>query len=212
MNKYVILSLTVIAVILAFFTHEVLTQKIDTKITIFHESIKAESIGDYQKAIDKLLGIYKENQNDYLINLRLGWLYNSIEKYKESREYYTKAVAASDKKSIEALLGLTLPLAAMNEWSLVKMTYNDILKIDNNNYTANLRLGQLTLNAGDYVSAKEFLEKAYNNYPSNYDPNLSLGYTYFYLGDKKKAENHLKNALMFSPGDSLALKGLSLLK
>lgn len=212
MNKYVLLSIIVIALILAIFTSDVLTQKSDPKITIFNESIQLETSGDYQKAIDKLLGIYKDNQNDYLVNLRLGWLHYIIEKFNESKDYYNKAITISNRKSIEALLGLTLPLSAMNEWNAVKSTYNEIIKLDNYNYTANLRLGQISLNSGDYISAKQLLEKTHNFYPGYYEPNLSLGYTYFYLGERKKAETHLKNALMLVPNDELATKGLRLLK
>jgi tetratricopeptide (TPR) repeat protein len=163
MNKYVLLSIIVIALILAIFTSDVLTQKSDPKITIFNESIQLETSGDYQKAINKLLGIYKDNQNDYLVNLRLGWLYYNIGKFNESKDYYNKAITITNRKSVEALLGLTLPLSAMNEWNAVKSTYKEIIKLDYHNYTANLRLGQIFLNLGDYISAKQ-----YNHFQSQY--------------------------------------------
>jgi len=90
--------------------------------------------------------------------------------------------------------------------------YGEIIKLDFNNYTANLRLGQILLNSSDFPNAKTFLEKVYNLYPGEYEPNLSLGYTYYYLGNILKAKMLLTNALMLSPNDSLATAGLKLVK
>jgi tetratricopeptide (TPR) repeat protein len=169
-------------------------------------------VHDYAKSIQALETVYKDNKDDYLLNLRLGWLNYQAKSYDESKKYYGQAVALSNNKSIEALLGRTLPLAAVNDWDGVVSTYNAVLKLDAMNYTANLRLGQISLNRGAYAEAKMFLEKVYASFPGDYEPNLSLGWAYYYLGDKKKAESLLTTALMLSPGDTLALKGLKLLR
>jgi hypothetical protein len=51
----------------------------------------------------------------------------------------------------------------------------------------------------------------HNLYPAEYEPNLSLGWTYYYLGNKSRAKELLTNALMLSPNDKLAKEGLELL-
>jgi tetratricopeptide (TPR) repeat protein len=159
-----------------------------------------------------LEGVYNENKDDYLVNLRLGWLSYLAKKHEESRGYYTQAFALSKNKSVEALLGRTYPLSALNDWDGVVAMYEAVLKLDPVNYTANLRLGQIYLNKTSYSEAKNYLEKAYTYYPGLYDVNLSLGWTYYYLRDKQKATALLTTALMLSPGDTLALKGLHLLR
>ncbi|MBI2418718.1 MAG: hypothetical protein HYV28_12615 [Ignavibacteriales bacterium] len=129
----------------------------------------------------------------------------------KSKEYYQIALSLN-KKSVEAMLGITLPLSALNEWENVRQTYKDILAIDPNNYTANLRLGQSYLFLQDYRSALKHLEKVKQMFPGDYETNTSLGWTCFYLGKKSEAKDLFITTLMISPGDTLAQKGLKLVR
>ena len=212
MKKYLAISSALILGILVLFNSNVLSQRKSSKTDAFHESLKHEAAQDYKKSLQALEGIYKESKDDYLMNLRLGWLSYLAKKYEESKNYYTQAFALSKNKSVEALLGRTYPLAALDDWDGVVAMYEAALKLDPMNYTANLHLGQTYLNKANYSEAKNYLEKAYAYYPGLYDVNLSLGWTYYYLRDKQKAAALLTTALMLSPGDTLATKGLRLLK
>lgn len=212
MKQYISISLLLIILIAVYFVTDTLSNNIDPKINSFNQSIKYESEGNYLKAIEVLSKVYEENKNDYLINLRLGWLYYSSGKFSESKTYYKKAVELSGSNNIEAMLGLTFPLSYLEEWAEIELIYNNILKIDSNNYTANLRLGQIYLNKADYKNAKAHLEKIYNYYKSDYEINTSLSWTYFYLGESKKAKELFINILMISEKDSLATIGVNLIK
>ncbi|MGE5436429.1 MAG: tetratricopeptide repeat protein [Syntrophothermus sp.] len=187
-----------------------LTIQEEKKVAAYNQSINFEQKKDLDNAIKQMLSIY--DKEDYLINLRLGWLQYNNHKYEESVNYYSNSLRISDNKSIEAYLGLTLPLASLNNWDKVKDAYIKILKIDGFNYTANLRLGQIYLNSLNYNNARKHLEIVKENYPSDYEANLSLGWTYYYLGDNTLAKQCLTNALLLSPNDSLALSGLNLIK
>jgi tetratricopeptide (TPR) repeat protein len=211
MKKYVVISTASIAIILIFFAITLNSQTADEKVKLFNESIKHENNNSIDKAIESLKSVYDMNKDNYLINLRLGWLYYQKKDYSKSRDFYSEAVKINPK-SIEAKLGLTLPLSAKNEWNKVKEQYFDVLKIDAMDYTANLRLGQIFLQNADYNNAKKYLEIAYNSFPSYYEPNLSLGWTYYYLGNKDKARELLTQALMLNEGDALAQEGLKLLR
>lgn len=212
MKKYVVVSSVLILGIIVLLNSNVLSQRKPNKADAFHESLKQETVQDYKKSLQALEGVYRENNDDYLLTLRLGWLNYLAKKHDESKDYYSQAFALSKNKSIEALLGRTYPLSALNDWDGVAAMYNTVLKIDPMNYTANLRLGQILLNKAAYSEAKTYLEKAHVHYPGSYEPNLSLGWTSYYLGDRQKATALLTTALMLSPGDTLALKGLRLLK
>ncbi len=212
MKKYVVVSSALILAIVALLSSSVLSQRKSSKTDAFHESLKQETAQEYKKSLQALEGVYKESKDDYLVNLRLGWLNYLAKNHDESKSYYNAAYALSKNKSVEALLGRTLPLSSLNDWDGVTATYNAVLKLDPMNYTANLRLGQILLNKATYADAKNYLEKAYTNYPGSYEPNLSLGWTYYYLGDRQKATALLTAALMLSPGDTLAIKGLNLLR
>lgn len=211
MKKFVFISTAFSIVILMFFAVKLNSKTPDEKVKAFNESIKLESDGKIDKAIEPLLKIYNTAKENYLINLRLGWLYYQKKDYSRSKDYYSEAIRLNPK-SIDAKLGLTLPLSALNEWNKVKELYLDILKSNSMDYTANLRLGQIYLQNGDYNNAKKHLEIAYNTFPSYYEPNLSLGWTYYYLGIRDKAKILLTQALMLSEGDKLASEGLKLLE
>lgn len=211
MKKFVFISTAFSIVILIFFAVKLNSKTPDEKVKAFNESIKLESDGKIDKAIEPLLKIYNTAKENYLITLRLGWLYYQKKDYPRSKDYYSEAIRLNPK-SIDAKLGLTLPLSALNEWNKVKELYLDILKTNAMDYTANLRLGQIYLQNGDYNNAKKYLEIAYNTFPSYYEPNLSLGWTYYYLGIRDKAKILLTQALMLSEGDKLASEGLKLLE
>jgi len=212
MKHYGIISTVVLAVIVAALSTDLFSQKGPTLVSAFHESLKQEEAKEYAKSIQSLEAVFAAHKDDYLVNLRLGWLHYLARNLEQSKKFYNQAFALSGNKSVEALLGLTLPLAAANDWDNVAATYHAVLRLDPMNYTANLRLGQLMLNRGVYGEAKTYLEKAQTAYPGSYEPNLSLGWTYYYLGNKQKATSLLTTALMLSPGDTLAMKGLSLVK
>ncbi len=211
MKRYMIISVVLISAIFILLSVTVNSQAGDNKVKSFNESIRYENEGKFDQAVSSLTKIYSENKDDHLINIRLGWLYYQKKDYSKAKEYYKNSIKLNTS-SIEAKLGLTLPLAAMNEWDEIKKLYLEIINIDSKNYTANLRLGQIYLANADYMNAKKYLEVAYKNYSSSYEPNLSLGYTYFYLGDKTNAKKLLTQALMLKENDSLALEGLKLIK
>lgn len=211
MKKYKIISVLLISAIFIFLGVTISSQAGDDKVKSFNESIRFENEGKYDKAISTLTKIYSANKEDHLINIRLGWLYYQKKDYTKSKEYYRNSIKLNTS-SIEAKLGLTLPLSALNEWDAIKKLYLEIINLDSKNYTANLRLGQIYLANADYTNAKKYLEVAYKYYSSSYEPNLSLGYTYFYLGDMNNAKKLLTQALMLNENDSLALEGLKLIK
>lgn len=206
------MSITIILTSTIILNRVVFSQQNDSKVKAFNNSINLALKGNYQKAIDELINVYKDNSNDYLINLRLGYLYYLQKNYDESIKYYQKAVSLTQEKSIEPYLGLTLPLAAKEKWNEIEKIYNKILSLDQNNYTANLRLGQIYFNRKEYFKAERYLLKAFEQYPSEYEPNLYLGWTYFYLNKKSEAKRHFINALMVSENDKSATEGLKLVK
>jgi len=190
----------------------VFSQQNDSKIKAFNNSINQALKGNYQKAIDELINIYKDNSNDYLVNLRLGYLYYLQKNYDESINYYRKAINLTNQKAIEPLLGLTLPIAAKERWSELEKIYFEVLALDQKNYTANLRLGQMYFNRKEYLKAETYLKQVFDLYPSDYETNLYLGWTYFYLNKKSEARKHFINALMVSENDKSAMEGLKLVK
>lgn len=206
------LSIVILLSSTIIFTRSVFSQANDERISAFNKSINLALKQNYFQATTELLNIYKNHSNDYLINLRLGYLYYLQNKYDESIKYYKKAIELASKNSLEPFLGLTLPYAGKENWNEVEKIYQKILSIDPKNYTANLRLGQIYFNRKDYGKAEKYLIKVYNYYPSDYEANLYLGWTYFYLNKKSDAKKHFVYTLMVSENDKSALEGLRLVK
>lgn len=181
------------------------------KLDAFNKSVEQAANLKYGEAIKTMTDIYKSYSDDYIVNLRLGWLYYVTKDYNNSEKYYNKAVKVSSN-SPEALLGLTLPLSKEGKWNAIINVYKTILDKDPNNYTANLRLGQIYFNNKNYLNAKSLFETIQNDSPSDYSANLYLGWTYYYLGNSSKANNYFTNTLISVPADTSAAQGFNLTK
>jgi len=175
----------------------------------FTNSYKLETSGDYMKAADMLKSVYDENS--YEINLRLGWLNYMAGLFTESISYYQKAVALMPY-SIEAKLGIVNPAAAVGNWEQVKTQYNEILKIDPQNTTANYRMGVIFYGKQDYNTAFKYFEKVVNLYPFGYDALIMYAWCNYKLGKLREAKVLFNKVLMYSPTDASALEGLGLIK
>jgi tetratricopeptide (TPR) repeat protein len=178
----------------------------------FHASLAQETKGDIDGALKSMTDVQAGNEGDYLLNLRLGWLNYLTGNYAESVRYYQTASHLADQTSVEALLGLRLPLAALKDWGAVAETYQHILQLDSGNKEANLRLGQIYLYRGEFVNAKPFLDKARTAFPADYEANLSCAWDSYYLQDFGLSRRCFETALMLSPGDTSATRGMQLVK
>lgn len=208
MKKYIITGLLALSIVVAGST---LLQSQTAKIKAFNESVQYEKNKNYQQALSVLEKIYSDNAKDYFVNLRMGWLYYNLLNYDKSEKYYRLA-AEINSKSVEAMIGLTYPLAAKEQWKEVESLYQKILKIDGMNYTANLRLGQMYLYRADYTGAKKYLERIYYVYQSDYELNLYFGWVMYYLGDKNNAREMFTRVLMQNSKDASANEGYNLVK
>jgi len=175
----------------------------------FSESYKFEYNGEYSKASLELKKVY--SKDSYEINARLGWLNYMAGQYTESVTYYNRASSIMPL-SIEALLGITYPLSAMGNWEQVIKAYNGILKINPNNYTANLKLGQIYLNRSDYKKAQSYFTLLLNQFPFTYDVVINMAWNNYYIGKFREAGVLFNKVLLINPGDESANKGLELIK
>lgn len=188
------------------------TYPTEAAIALVNSSLILEKQGDYAESLKKMVAAELECPDDYVIQLRLGWIRYMNADYNQSEAAYRKAIDLSMQKSVEAFLGLTYPLAAMGEWGQVESAYLQVLDLDPNHFDANLYLGQLLSNRGDTARAKVHLKKAHTLYPSNYSANLSLGWAYVSTGEASSARECFLRAIMLSPADSSATRGLGLVR
>lgn len=171
----------------------------------FSKSYVAENQGNYNLAINEMKPIYQAN--DYISNIRLGWLNYLAKQYNESITYYKKAIALKPY-AIEARLGCVKPLSAIENWEKVKEQYTEILKIDPLNTTTNYWLGVIYFNRKDYKTAISLFEKVVNLYPLDYDSAIMLAWSKMFNNNHTDAKLLFQQALIIRPNDSSAISGL----
>jgi len=174
----------------------------------FSKSYIAENQKNYTQAIDEMKPIYKED--DYISNIRMGWLNYMAKQYGESITFYRKAIALKPY-AIEAKLGCVKPLSAIENWEKVKEQYHEILNIDPLNTTANYWLGVIYFNRKDYKTATNLFEKVVNLYPLDYDSVIMLAWAKLNNNSHADAKLLFQQALIIRPNDSSALSGLQLI-
>lgn len=184
-------------------------QNASTVQAAFSKSYVSEQAGNFTGAINDLKAVY--NAKDYIINIRMGWLYYNAKQYTESINFYEKAIALKPY-AIEARFGCVKPLSAIESWEKVKEHYLQILKIDPQNVTANYWLGVIFYNKKDYLSAGKLFEKVVNLYPLDYDSIIMLGWTKLNQSKQAEARSLFLQALILRPNDSSANSGLKLVK
>lgn len=194
---------------LFIFAGNAFSQSEDKVLEAFTKSYQYEQNGDYSEAINILKDVYSEES--YEINLRLGWLHYMSGLFTESSPYYQKSIELKPL-SIEARLGIVYPLAALGNWTQVENVYNDILSLDPENSTANYKLGLINYGKADYKAASKYFELLLNHYPFDYDSIIMSAWTFYYMGETRKAKILFYKALLNSPDDKSALEGLSLIQ
>ena len=118
------------------------------------------------QVIRNLLVQYDKNKSNYYINIRLGYLYYSMHKYKDSESYYQQA-AKLKKESIEPYIGLYNIYTALKQYQQAAKACREIVKIDSNNYYGNLYLVYSLAWLRQYSTAKKYAVKMVKLYPSD---------------------------------------------
>lgn len=198
-----------IAVSFALLFNNAMAQSSSVMQAAFSKSYVSEQAGSFTNAINDLKSVYKSN--DYVVNVRLGWLYYNAKQYAESIKYYDIAIALKPY-AIEARFGCVKPLSAIENWEKVKSHYLEILKIDPLNTVANYWIGVIYYNRKDYARAANHFGKNINLYPLDYDSVIMLAWSKLNTGKQADASILFNQALVIRPSDSSALAGLKQIK
>ena len=197
-----------ISILILFGLSQIQAQEINPVLIAFNASYDAEYFKNYEEAIKQMDKVY--SPKSYEINFRLGWLHYQNANYTKSESYYTKSVQLKPK-SIEAKLGLANAYGALGNIDQLIILYEDILKLDIKNSTANYRLAYILHSQKQMVKALEYITTVLSYYPFDFDSNLLAGKIYISLGEITQAREVLQTALIFNPKSieiPLLLKGL----
>jgi tetratricopeptide (TPR) repeat protein len=169
----------------------------------YHDSIAAEQVENYGKAIDAMLPVLRAYPEAYTPNLRLGWLYYLDGRYRNSFTHYEQAIKAYSA-SLEARNGLMLPLMAQQKYAEVEQQAYQVLNVDYYNYFANLRLATALLGQKKYKLVTEVALKMTGINPTSIEFLQLLAQGYAGLGELDKASATFADVAILDPGNQAA--------
>jgi tetratricopeptide (TPR) repeat protein len=178
---------------------------------IYQQSYEEEAKGNYQEAILVLMQANRAGDNSYLYHLRLGWLQYLVTKYTDSVNSYRKAVILN-KDSIEAKLGLMLPLMAQGKWSDAEKVAKEILSLDPLSYLANSRLAYIYYNLKQYKDAEASYRKVLLQYPGDIEMQAGLAWSLLKQDKKEAAEKAFGEILRYVPNHVSGNAGMKIVK
>jgi len=174
---------------------------------VWKASFLAEGAGQFQAALDALGELPASQRDGYLASFRRGWLLYRLSRHAESVAAY-KAAAMAEPASIEARLGLLLPLMALTRWNDVAALAEDVLKRDPENYLALSRLAFAKFSSEHFPEAEVLYRRLVQQYPSDVEMRAALGWVVFRMGKQKEAVALFKQVLELSAEHASATAGL----
>jgi tetratricopeptide (TPR) repeat protein len=179
----------------------------DAVLEALTKSYQYEKAQNYEDAI-KAIAVLKDQ--DYLIQLRLGWLYYLSGNYAKSRQRYQMAIAAAPK-AIEPRLGYMLPLLAQARYAEVEAVARQVLTMDSANYYASLRLAVALRLQEKLAPAAEVNVAMLELYPTDVSFLIELGLVHVAQQDQVAARQVFHRVLTLDPENVTAKTQLAAL-
>ncbi len=170
----------------------------------FTDSIRHERSGNYTQAIAAL----SSAPRDYTGSLRLGWLHYLKGDAANSITHYHAALTLAPR-SVEARLGLILPLLADKQFSTAESLAREILRENKSHYLAQLRLATALRLQGKLRDADRVLARALDQYPSDSGLLTERGLVKRAQQQLPAARYYLGQAEMLDPDNDAAFAALA---
>ena len=161
----------------------------------WQESYRLEALYQYEAALAALNSVGSDNE---LALLRRGWLAYLQGAHSKSIDYYNKALS-KNAKSLDARLGVMLPLMAQQRWREAALNANKALEVAPWNYHAHLRLMITEQALKQWSELAEHASAVTERYPSETDPWIFLARASRKLGNEKIAAQAYRKALELVP-------------
>lgn len=173
---------------------------------VWLESVALESAADYDGALAKMPEFLQASGDQYLTELRSGWLSYQAREYDRAVKHYTAAarLAPSAQSPLMGLGNSYLALKKINEATRV---YEQALKQGSDNATSLKMLGSLAFQAGDYRKAAQVYGAVLEGYPEDTTALSGYAWALVYQNRKRDAEPAFLRLLLLSPDFPYAQQG-----
>lgn len=174
----------------------------------YHKSYRYERAQGYSDAIKSLAPVISAYPAAYTVNLRLGWLNYLNGGFATARTHYQAALKAAPD-SIEARLGIMLPMMAQEKWDEVEAMTKQVLRVDPANYLANLRLAFALRLQKKFDAAEQVLNGMLVLYPTDISLLVEFGLIKLAKGQKAEAKRVFNDVVTLDPENVIAKAQLS---
>jgi tetratricopeptide (TPR) repeat protein len=163
------------------------------------ESYRLEALSQYENAAKTMNTLIKKNpKNDFAVSRR-GWLNYLRGAHNESIRDYQKALKINPK-SLDARLGLLLPLLAQQRWREASSNANKALKVAPWNYYGHVRLMISEEGQKKWDTLAKHAKSVSQRYPSDATIQVYLARAYFRLNKNDLAVAAYRRVLERVPG------------
>ena len=201
MNRYQRLAVVLFVVVgLAVPAFSLTVDEIEAS---YVKAYQYEAMQKYGDAIKSLSPIFLTYPETYTLNLRLGWLYYLNKDYANSIVYYDKAMRTVPT-AVEPVLGKMLPLLAQSDFAKTEELSYQVLKSDDHNYYANLRLAYALDKQKKYDQGKKVCLKMLSLYPTDVSFLTQYALLLWDEGNKTDALNSFWSVKILDPENATA--------
>ena len=162
-------------------------------------SVTLEVNGQYEAAARSLESVIQQEPDNEFANLRSGWLYYLAGKYSTSIKYYQTA-GKLNKQSLDARLGMMLPLMAQERWREAAQLAESVIEESRLNYYAHLRLLICEEGLKSWVQLRDHALMISRYYPSDPGFQVYLARAYINLNKPELARKAYQDVLERYPG------------
>ena len=165
----------------------------------WEKSYQLEAAGKYNEAIAALDVVSATSPDAELKVLRRAWLYYLPGNFSDSIREYRLAIERNSR-SIDARLGLTLPLLAQKRWREAEQSARAVLDLSPNNYTGLLRLALALEGQRDWAQLAKTAATITSSYPSDVTGFVYLARAYAWQEKRADAVAAYQAVLIRYPG------------
>jgi tetratricopeptide (TPR) repeat protein len=159
------------------------------------ESHRMEKAYQYDTAINVLKGISADNE---LVKLRRGWLNYLKGSHSKAIEHYKLAIKAN-QNSLDARLGVILPLLAQQRWHEAAENARKVLEISPWNYYAHIRLMETEEALKKWQTLEKHADAVHQRYPSDATVLVYLARAHLKLDNRQAASKYYSKVLELIP-------------
>ncbi len=170
--------------------------------TVWEKSLEFEAQKNYEQAATVLSPLIENNSDEYAL-LRSAYLSYKQGEFNDSISQYLEAIDLNPQ-SIDARLGVTLPLIAQKRWRQVQRFTYQVLRQSHWNYTAHIRLLIAEEGMRKWKDLAGHARQVVKVYPADTTARVYLARAYLWQGNTRAAINAYTEVLKRTPAHAEA--------